>query len=67
MAQTEGAEFWLQVVTKLNNRGVPDIFGVDDLKGFPEAIEAIFPKTEVQGCIVHHVRYTLRYQIVCVN
>lgn len=48
MAQTEGAEFWLQVVTELNNRGVPDIFGVDDLKGFPEAIEVIFPQTTVQ-------------------
>ena len=48
MAQTEGAEFWLQVVTELNNRGAPDIFSVYGLNGFPEAIEVIFPQTTVQ-------------------
>ena len=52
IAQTEGAKFWLQVVTELKNRGVQDIFiaCVDGLKGFPEAIEAVFPKTAVQLC-----------------
>ncbi|HTV84456.1 MAG TPA: IS256 family transposase [Dyella sp.] len=63
MAQTEGAKFWLQVVTELRNRGVQDIFiaCVDGLKGFSEAIEAVFPKTAVQLCIVHMVRYSLNY------
>lgn len=60
IAQTEGAKFWLQVVTELKNRGVQDIFiaCVDGLKGFPEAIETVFPKTDVQLCIVHLVRYS---------
>ncbi|MCU1264256.1 MAG: family transposase [Acidobacteria bacterium] len=63
IAQTEGAKFWLQVVTELKNRGVTDIFiaCVDGLKGFPEAIESVFPQTEVQLCIVHLVRYSLNY------
>ena len=63
VAQTEGAKFWLQVVTELKNRGVQDIFiaCVDGLKGFPEAIEAVFPKTTVQLCIVHMVRYSLNF------
>ena len=63
VAQTEGAKFWLQVVTELKNRGVQDIFiaCVDGLKGFPEAIEAVFPKTAVQLCIVHMVRYSLNF------
>lgn len=63
IAQTEGAKFWLQVVTELKNRGVTDIFiaCVDGLKGFPEAIEAVFPQTAVQLCIVHLVRYSLNY------
>ncbi len=63
IAQTEGAKFWLQVVTELKNRGVADIFiaCVDGLKGFPEAIEAVYPKTAVQLCIVHMVRYSLNY------
>ena len=63
IAQTEGAKFWLQVVTELKNRGVQDIFiaCVDGLKGFPEAIEAVFPKTAVQLCIVHLVRHSLNY------
>ncbi|MEB8490955.1 IS256 family transposase, partial [Acidithiobacillus ferriphilus] len=63
IAQTEGAKFWLQVVTELKNRGVQDIFiaCVDGLKGFPEAIETVFPKTAVQLCIVHMVRYSLNY------
>ena len=63
LAQNEGAKFWLQVVTELRNRGVQDIFiaCVDGLKGFPEAIEAVFPKTVVQLCIVHMVRHSLNY------
>jgi len=63
IAQTEGAKFWLQVVTELKNRGVQDIFiaCVDGLKGFPEAIETVYPKTAVQLCIVHLVRYSLNY------
>src|ERR1700756_5054350 len=62
-AQNEGAKFWLQVLTELKNRGVKDIFiaCVDGLKGFPEAIEAIYPRTEVQLCIVHLVRASLNY------
>src|SRR5438046_3801440 len=63
IAQTEGAKFWLQVVTELKNRGVTDIFiaCVDGLKGFPEAIETVFPKAQVQLCIVHLVRHSLNY------
>ena len=63
LAHTEGAKFWLQVVTELRNRGVQDIFiaCVDGLKGFPEAIEAVFPKATVQLCIVHMVRHSLNY------
>jgi len=63
LAQTEGAKFWLQVVTELRNRGVHDIFiaCVDGLKGFPEAIETVFPRAAVQLCIVHMVRHSLNY------
>ena len=63
LAQTEGAKFWLQVVTELRNRGVQDIFiaCVDGLKGFPDAIEAVFPKAVVQLCVVHMVRHSLNY------
>src|SRR5574343_1144029 len=63
LANNEGAKFWLQVVTELRNRGVQDIFiaCVDGLKGFPEAIEAVFPKATVQLCIVHMVRHSLNY------
>ena len=63
LSQNEGAKFWLQVVTELKNRGVQDIFiaCVDGLKGFPEAIEAVFPATTVQLCIVHMVRHSLNY------
>lgn len=63
IAQTEGAKFWLQVVTELKNRGVQDIFiaCVDGLKGFPEAIETVYPLASVQLCIVHLVRNSLNY------
>ena len=62
-AETEGAKFWLQVVTELKNRGVKDIFiaCVDGLKGFPEAIETVFPDTQIQLCIVDMVRHSLNY------
>lgn len=63
IAQTEGAKFWLQVVTELKNRGVQDIFiaCVDGLKGFPDAIEAVYPKAAVQLCIVHMVRNSMNF------
>ena len=59
----EGAKFWMQVLTDLKQRGVRDILicCVDGLKGFPEAIEAVFPATTVQTCIVHLIRQSLRY------
>jgi len=61
--ESEGAKFWLQVLTDLQNRGVEDILiaSVDGLKGFPEAINSVFPNTEVQLCIVHQIRNSLRY------
>jgi putative transposase len=61
--ETEGAKFWMAVLNELRHRGVSDILicCVDGLKGFPEAIEAIFPKTTVQTCIVHLIRASLRY------
>jgi putative transposase len=61
--ESEGAKFWMQVLTDLKQRGVRDILicCVDGLSGFPEAIEAIFPNTTVQTCIVHLIRSSLRY------
>jgi len=63
LSENEGANFWLSVLTDLNNRGLENILiaSVDGLKGFPEAIKAIYPKTEVQLCIVHQIRNSLRY------
>jgi putative transposase len=63
VAQNEGAKYWLQILTELQNRGVKDIFiaCVDGLKGFPEAIEVAYPKAQVQLCIVHMVRASLNY------
>ena len=63
ISENEGANFWLQVLTDISNRGVKDILiaCVDGLKGFPEAIETIFPNTEVQLCVVHQIRNSLRY------
>jgi transposase-like protein len=63
LSETEGANFWLGVLTDLHNRGVQDILiaSVDGLTGFPEAIETIYPRTEVQLCIVHQIRNSLRY------
>jgi putative transposase len=59
----EGAKFWLQVLTELKNRGVQDVFivCVDGLKGFPQAIETVFPQAQVQLCIVHLTRASLNY------
>lgn len=63
IAKTEGAKFWLSVLTELKNRGMRDCFiaCVDGLAGFREAIEAVFPQTQVQLCIVHKVRQSLKY------
>lgn len=63
IGEQEGAKFWLNVLTELHSRGVRDILiaAVDGLTGFPEAIGSLFPKTEVQLCIVHMVRNSLRY------
>jgi putative transposase len=62
-ADNEGAKFWLQILTDIQNRGAQDFFiaCVDGLKGFPEAIESAYPRTEVQLCIVHLVRASLTY------
>ena len=63
LSESEGANFWLSVLTDLKNRGVEDILiaSVDGLTGFPDAISTIYPKTEVQLCIVHQVRNSLKY------
>lgn len=63
LSDQEGAHHWLSVLTDLNNRGVKDILiaCVDGLKGFPEAIETIYPNTEVQHCIVHQIRNSIKY------
>jgi putative transposase len=63
IGEAEGANFWLNVLTELKNRGVEDIFiaCIDGLKGFPEAINTAFPKTEIQLCVIHQIRNTLKY------
>lgn len=63
VGEAEGAKFWLSVLTELKNRGLQDILiaAIDGLKGFPEAIEAVYPRTNIQLCIVHMVRNSLRY------
>ena len=63
LEQNEGARFWLKVITELKNRGIDDIFIAccDGLKGFPEAIEAVFPRTVVQTCVVHMIRNSARF------
>jgi transposase-like protein len=62
-AESEGAKFWLRILTELKNRGVKDILIAccDGLKGFPEAIASVYPQTQVQLCIVHLIRNCLRY------
>jgi transposase-like protein len=63
LSDQEGAHHWLSVLTDLQNRGVQDILiiCIDGLKGFPEAIETIFPQTEIQHCIIHQIRNSLKY------
>ena len=63
IGQNESASYWLQVLTDLNQRGVEDILiaSIDNLKGFADAIENIFPKTEVQLCIIHQIRNSMKY------
>ncbi len=63
LAETEGAKFWLNVLTELQNRGVSDILiaCVDGLKGFPDAIQTVFPQSRIQLCIVHMVRNSVKY------
>jgi len=63
VGESEGANFWLNILTELKNRGVEDIFiaSIDGLKGFPEAINSVFPKTEIQLCVIHQIRNTLKY------
>ena len=63
LSESEGAKFWLQVLTDLNNRGVKDILiaSIDNLKGFSEAIKTTFPNTEVQLCVIHQIRNSLKY------
>lgn len=63
LSETEGAKFWLNVLTELQNRGVRDILiaCVDGLKGFPDAINTVFPETQIQLCIVHMVRNSVKY------
>jgi transposase-like protein len=63
LTDNEGAKFWLSIVTELKNRGVEDILiaSVDGLKGFSEAINSVFPQTIVQRCIIHQIRYSIKY------
>jgi transposase-like protein len=63
VSESEGANFWLQVLTDLQNRGLQDILiaCIDGLKGFPEAIASVYPKAEVQSCIIHQIRNSLKY------
>lgn len=63
LSDQEGAHHWLSVLTDLHNRGVKDILiaCVDGLKGFPEAIESIYPKTEIQHCVIHQIRNSMKY------
>ncbi len=61
--ENEGAKFWLQILTELKNRGIQDIFimSIDGLNGFEQAIEAVFPKTQIQQCVVHLIRNSMKY------
>jgi len=63
VGESEGTRFWLQVFTELKNRGVDDIFiaCMDGLKGLPEALQSLFPRTEVQLCVIHMIRNSLKY------
>ena len=63
ISETEGSNFWLNVLTEIKNRGVKDILlaSIDGLKGFPDAINTVFPNTEIQLCVIHQIRNTLKY------
>ena len=63
LSDNEGSKFWLSIVTELKNRGIEDILiaSVDGLKGFSEAINSVFPQTVVQRCIIHQIRYSMKY------
>lgn len=63
VSKSEGANFWLEVLTDLQNRGVRDILicCIDGLKGFPDAIQSVFPESSVQLCIVHQIRNSIKY------
>ena len=63
VGQNESAKFWLSILNGLKNRGVEDIriACVDGLTGFPQAIEAVFPDTEIQQCIIHQIRNTTKF------
>lgn len=63
LSESEGANYWLHVLTDLNNRGVEDILiaCVDGLTGFPKAIASIYPDTEVQQCVIHQIRTSMKY------
>ena len=65
LSENEGAKFWLNVLTEIQNRGVKDILiaCIDGLKGFPEAIETVFPQTQIQLCIVHMIRNSMKYVV----
>jgi len=75
IADTEGAKFWMSIITELKNRGLEDILiaCIDGLKGFPDAINSIYPKTRIQLCIVHMIRNSTKYvswkerKILCVD
>jgi transposase-like protein len=63
ISESEGANFWLQVLTHLHNRGLKDLLitGTDNLTGFSEAIHSVYPKTDIQLCIVHQIRNSMKY------
>ncbi len=63
VSKSEGANYWLEVLTDLQNRGVRDILicCIDGLKGFPDAIQSVFPESSVQLCIVHQIRNSIKY------
>lgn len=65
ISESEGARFWLQILTHLQNRGVKDIFiaCIDNLKGFAEAIASVYPQTEVQLCVIHQIRNSMKYVV----
>lgn len=65
ISESEGARFWLQILTHLQNRGVKDVFiaCIDNLKGFAEAISSIYPQTEIQLCVIHQIRNSMKYVV----